>query len=176
MCLMISANARSAAFGALAILSVLAARSSGGEQAQDQQGEQAVVHPGRSTATLLFLSDAERASLEIQALDGSSDAAFRLYLFHATRGPEDRKPQEEFHWATIAAENGHPSAQHSLARILFERAEEAKDGPLFRRACYWLKQSCSSKKGRQELGWGEELKYSGCQALWDTQKPGPHPK
>jgi TPR repeat protein len=101
-----------------------------------------------TTYTRYHIPDAERPALEQLALDGSADAAFRLYL---NLDLENAKLEEKIFWVTIAAENGSVGAQHMLGRYL---ARTSKDPRLRRRARYWFKRAAhgGDKYALDELG------------------------
>lgn len=63
----------------------------------------------------LIIPEAELASLEHEALQGSPDAAFRLHRYYQSVRLDFK---EGLFWAQIAAENGHPVGQYNLGFIL----------------------------------------------------------
>jgi len=77
------------------------------------------------------------AATRKEALEGSPDAAQRLYDYYAMY-LLDRK--EAIYWAQISAENGNPAGQHAYgSRLLKLGDEESK-----MRALYWLRRAAGS--------------------------------
>jgi TPR repeat protein len=81
----------------------------------------------------------ERPTVEQQALDGSAEAAYRL--FFSLDVEQNARLEEKLFWVTIAAENGSVGAQHMLGRYL---ALTSKDPRLRRRARFWFKRAAES--------------------------------
>jgi hypothetical protein len=119
------------ALGTVVPILVLLVASVGATEAPENRARTHVV----TTYTRYHIPAAERPAVEQQALDGSADAAFRLYL---NLDLEDAKLEEKIFWVTIAAENGSVGAQHMLGRYL---ARTSKDPRLRLRARYWFKRA-----------------------------------
>lgn len=84
----------------------------------------------------LRLSDDDAHNLELQAADGSADAATRLFQYYAYYRQDQGAAIK---WMTVAAENGDRFSYCNLATLL--RTE--KDEYFQRRAAFW-KKKCES--------------------------------
>ena len=81
-----------------------------------------------------MIAKADLPKFKTEALEGSPDAAFKLYQFYEF---VQLDAKESLYWITISAENGHPIGQHNLAYMLMDDPD--LNSRL--RARYWAKQS-----------------------------------
>jgi TPR repeat protein len=74
----------------------------------------------------------ELAAVRAAALDGSGDAAQRLYKHYSMLALDEK---EAFFWAQISAENGNPQGQHAYGIMLLQdKSDESRA-----RAVYWIR-------------------------------------
>ena len=114
------------------------------------EGEDADLTMGNAS---LEIPASEIAHLELEALRGSRDAAFRLYQHHEFVKLDYKAA---LYWVSIAAENGHPIGQYAFGFMLSDHAraevlgrgtaeERVRDRE---RAVFWLKRSAENGNER----------------------------
>ena len=111
-----------------------------------------------------LLTDAEKASLPNEALDGSGSAAYRLAM-HYLMTPEGGGPGPALYWAQIGAENGNAECQNNYATLLLLNKNHTVQEE--RRAMFWLRLSAQqgNKNAKSQLEFYE--KNSGAPAAID---------
>ena len=88
-----------------------------------------------------IIPEPDLPKLEADALSGSQEAAFRLYLFYEFVRLD---PKQSLFWVTISAENGHPVGQYNLGVKL----TNDKDLRNRQRALFWLRRSADQGNQR----------------------------
>jgi len=83
------------------------------------------------------IEQSELPKLEKEALLGSPEAAFKLYQYYSFSKLDNEK---SIYWITIASENGHDIAQHTLAYMLMNDSENNNRI----RAKFWAKKSANN--------------------------------
>jgi TPR repeat protein len=97
-----------------------------------------------------LIPEAEFATAERQALDGSVEAARRLYYHYEIGEPDGYAGPDSLFWITVAAQNGGIVPRYLLGRTLSAAADARRK----RRARFWLRQAADAGYGpaKEALG------------------------
>src|SRR5574340_1343049 len=98
---------------------------------------------GINSRTAAQLNDEVREALQADALQGSREAAWRVYLHYATV-ESSRARSERIYWAQIAAENGDSRGELAYAMMLLRGDRSGHDPRRERRGCFWLRRAAAS--------------------------------